>query len=60
MQREELKVYITLLDTFIKDLKEQMKAIKEHLKNCQLNVADSKKTCDLQRRKGKARDKYIS
>jgi hypothetical protein len=43
VQREELKVNLTLLDTFIKDLKEQMKAIKEHLKNCQLNVADSKK-----------------
>ena len=60
-QREELKVQLTLLDAFIADLKQQMKLIKENLKIRQKNLADlKKKTCNLQRRKGKTRGKYIS
>ncbi len=59
-EREELKVQLTLLDAFIADLKQRMKLIKENLKSCQKNLADLKKTCNLQKRKGKTRGKYIS
>jgi hypothetical protein len=52
-QREELKGNLTLLNTFITELKEQMKAIKEHLKNCQLNIADSKKLATCRDERGK-------
>jgi len=42
-QCEELTVQLTLLDTFITDLKEQVKAVKENFKKCQVNLSEAKK-----------------
>jgi phage shock protein A len=42
-QCEELTIQLTLLDTFITDLKEQVKAVKENFKKCQVNLSEAKK-----------------
>ena len=41
--REELRIQLTLLETFISELKGQLKECKDNLKKCQVTLAESKK-----------------
>jgi NACalpha-BTF3-like transcription factor len=42
-RKEELQVQLTLLNTFISELKDKVKCCKDNLKACQINFAESKK-----------------